>query len=355
MKSIETKRLLLRGFQPEDLEVFNAYAKKPNVGPNAGWKPHESLEESKQILDRFIKEDHIFALVLRETGQLIGSVGIHNDPVRSDMADCKMVGYVLDEAHWGHGYMTEAVNAALHYMFDEMKCRLISVQHFTFNKRSRRVVEKCGFVYEGLIRQNFKQYDGTYFDSCVYSITRREYFIQKAKQSGMTLKRPEEVSKEAYMDYINEWQESGERFIPSACGLRDMTYETWLRENILSRTMVKEGLVPATSFFLVDEADYIYGMVDIRHKLNEHLKKDGGHIGYGVRPSVRRNGCAQLILSFALEKCAWMGIKQALVTCDETNVGSARTIETNGGVLENTIDTDNVRIRRYWIKTNERD
>jgi putative acetyltransferase len=86
-----------------------------------------------------------------------------------------MFGYVLARDCWGNGYMSEAVRRATEYAFGEAGMQLMSVSHYTFNNRSRRVIEKCGFVYEGTIRRTFLRYDGAVFDEAVYSLTKEEW------------------------------------------------------------------------------------------------------------------------------------------------------------------------------------
>ncbi len=112
---------------------------------------------------------------------------------------------------------------------------------------------------------------------------------------------------------------------------------------------VDEGKVPA-SFFLAEVDGSLVGRVSIRHELNEWLLGFGGHVGYGVRPAHRRRGHAAEILLQALEFTDSLGIERVLITCDDDNVGSARTIEGAGGVLENVVpDGDNAPKHRYWI------
>jgi predicted acetyltransferase len=116
-----------------------------------------------------------------------------------------------------------------------------------------------------------------------------------------------------------------------------------------------EGLAPGRvrASFLVAEADgEIVGRVSIRYELNEWLARVGGHIGYGVRPAFRRRGYATEILRQALVLARASGVDLALVTCDEDNVASARTIEACGGVLEGTVtDLPHGPKRRYWVPT----
>lgn len=90
--------------------------------------------------------------------------------------------------------------------------------------------------------------------------------------------------------------------------------------------------------------------MNIRHYLNEALLLDGGHIGDGVRPSERRKGIATQMISLALGECKKMGIQRVLMVCDKENVGSAKSIRNNGGVLENEVVVDGVVEQRYWIK-----
>ncbi|MGL4735994.1 MAG: GNAT family N-acetyltransferase [Cellulosilyticaceae bacterium] len=174
MKSLETQRCLLREWQLEDLEDVYAYSKNPNVGPNAGWKPHESREETKEIIERFQKQDDTWAIVEKATGKVIGSVGLHRDEKR-DTPRVRMIGYALSQDYWGQGIMVEVVRRVIAYGFDEMQLKLISSGHGAFNVRSKRVLEKCGFKFEGIIRCGYVNYDGGIFDEFSYSITNKEY------------------------------------------------------------------------------------------------------------------------------------------------------------------------------------
>ena len=112
-----------------------------------------------------------------------------------------------------------------------------------------------------------------------------------------------------------------------------------------------DGLVPDSVFFLLDEErDRLLGAVNIRHYLNESLRREGGHIGDGIRPSERRKGYATELVRLALEECRKLGITRVLMTCDKDNIGSAKSIIRNGGVLEcEFINSDGEPEQRYWI------
>ena len=109
--------------------------------------------------------------------------------------------------------------------------------------------------------------------------------------------------------------------------------------------------VPCEFYWVTDgPAEEVVGFLALRTRLNDWLLNEGGHIGYSVRPSRRREGHASRALGLAVRRAAELGIERALVTCDDDNVPSARTIERNGGVFE---DTRNGK-RRYWIETGSR-
>ena len=109
--------------------------------------------------------------------------------------------------------------------------------------------------------------------------------------------------------------------------------------------------VPDSVFFLLDEdRDRLLGAVNIRHYLNDALLKEGGHIGDGIRPSERRKGYATEMIRLALTECKKLGIDKVLMTCSKDNIGSAKSIVKNGGVLENEfVNSDGDVEQRYWI------
>lgn len=113
---------------------------------------------------------------------------------------------------------------------------------------------------------------------------------------------------------------------------------------------IPEGYVPWSDYWLVDKGEFI-GRISIRHRLNDWLKKIGGHIGYDIRPSKRRQGYGSKILGLALPKAKELGIERILITCDIANIPSGKIIEKNGGVLENVVPNPETGTEkfRYWI------
>lgn len=150
-------------------------------------------------------------------------------------------------------------------------------------------------------------------------------------------------------EMLEEWYRTGEKIVPYAIRKVDVhDFDRWLAS--LDCENPAEGKVPDSTFFCLDEdGDCIVGAVNIRHRLNEALLLNGGHIGDGVRPSRRREGIATRMIALALEECRKLGIHRVLMVCDRENIGSAKSILHNGGVLENEVLVDGVTEQRYWI------
>ncbi len=177
MDTLETERLILRKFYISDVDDVYKYAISPNVGPDAGWEPHKDKEETMAVILEFISSKEVWAIVKKESNKVIGSIGLHKD-VKREMENAKMIGYVLAEDYWGKGYATEAARRVIQYAFEELGLDLISVYHFPHNKRSKRVIEKCGFKYEGTLRNATVLYNGNVYDELCYSLTREEYLME---------------------------------------------------------------------------------------------------------------------------------------------------------------------------------
>ncbi|MFV0516717.1 MAG: GNAT family N-acetyltransferase [Aminipila sp.] len=171
---LETERLLLRPFEMSDAEDVYAYAKNPNVGPTAGWKPHESLEESVDIIENLFLANDMWAIVFKETGHVIGTIGLEPDKRRPDIPS-KELGYSLSEEFWGKGIMTEAAQAVIRYGFEDLGLEVLAICTSPTNNRSARVIEKCGFTYEGIQRRCYKIFDGSLRDSRCYSLLKDEW------------------------------------------------------------------------------------------------------------------------------------------------------------------------------------
>lgn len=172
----------------------------------------------------------------------------------------------------------------------------------------------------------------------------------------LTLVTPSREHEAEAIAYVREFAEHGSH-VHGAGGLTDYleNYGGWLDKlrADLDYDNIPPDRVPAHTFFAVRREDgRIVGMTNIRHRLNDFLLREGGHIGYSVRPTERRRGYATEMLSLALEHCADLGIGRVLVTCDKSNIASARVIQKNGGLLENEVATSELAevLQRYWIE-----
>ena len=148
---LRTNRLILRPFNEDDLEDLFEYASVEGVGERAGWKHHENIAETTQILEMFIKEKKTFAVVLKENNKVIGSIGIEKygrEESLSEFFDYKgrEIGFVLSKDYWGQGLMPEALKRVIEYCFNEMDYDFLLCGHFDFNTQSARVQEKLGFI-----------------------------------------------------------------------------------------------------------------------------------------------------------------------------------------------------------------
>ena len=168
----------------------------------------------------------------------------------------------------------------------------------------------------------------------------------------LTTLRPD--MRDALIDYAAEFSAAGE---PRYAHITpEMTWEEFAamlhkqQADLLGEELLP-GRVPQSVFFLVRDGGYLIGSSRLRHSLTPMLENEGGHIGYDIRPSQRGKGYATLLLNLTLEEARGLGLTGVLVTCDETNIASARVIEKNGGKLINKVvaDEGGQLVRRYWI------
>lgn len=151
-------------------------------------------------------------------------------------------------------------------------------------------------------------------------------------------------------DMMGQWLAQEQNFSPRAIRKNDYRDVSYYLEH-LEQKEEKDGLVPDSVFFCLDtDRDIFLGAVAVRHYLTDELLLSGGHIADGVRPGERRKGIATAMIGLALDECRKLGIRRVLMTCDKDNIGSAKSIRNNGGVLENEfINEDGVWEQRYWI------
>ncbi len=167
----------------------------------------------------------------------------------------------------------------------------------------------------------------------------------------LRLIRPSAMYRTQIVEMMDEWSVTGEKMVPWTIRRADYrNFDAYLKDFERENAEPSVAGVMATTYFAFNEAEnIIVGAVSIRHCLNDSLLRSGGHIGDGVRPSERGKGYATEIISLALDKCRAMGIEKVLMTCDKSNIDSAKSIINNGGILESEHEVDGVMEQRYWI------
>ena len=148
---MQTERLILRPWHDDDAPMLFKYASDPEVGPRAGWPPHKSIEESLEIIRTVFSGEGMWAVELKETGDVIGCVGYlpasaSNLQIPEDQAE---VGYWIARPYWGMGICTEALRAVVDYCFREKGFSALWGDYFPDNPASGKVMAKCGFLDTG--------------------------------------------------------------------------------------------------------------------------------------------------------------------------------------------------------------
>ncbi len=160
---MESERILLRSWLESDAETLFKYASDPDVGPRAGWVPHQSIEESRNIIKTiFNKEPTTWAILLKDANEVIGAIGY------GASCDCKMpcregepiVGYWVAKPYWNQGICTEALQLMLDHIRTTTSLASLLCGHFVDNPASGRVMEKCGFIPTGEVCYDESQYKG---------------------------------------------------------------------------------------------------------------------------------------------------------------------------------------------------
>lgn len=148
--SLETQRLILRPWSEEDAPALYDYARDPLVGPIAGWPPHESVDESREVICHVLSSPGTFAVVSKETGRPVGCIGlmIGEQSNLSIGADEGELGYWIGVPFWGQGLIPEAARELMRYAFEQKELTALWCGYFEGNERSRRVQEKLGFTYQ---------------------------------------------------------------------------------------------------------------------------------------------------------------------------------------------------------------
>ncbi len=176
---------------------------------------------------------------------------------------------------------------------------------------------------------------------------------QTANIAVLRLVRPSIEYEASYRSFLAEFEKRQEKLIPFPLLLPVDDFRALVKRLRDAETGlgVPRGFVAHTTFWLIDEHGSMLGMSNLRHELTSQLAREGGHIGYSIRPSQRKSGYGKELLRLTLEQARLLGIKRALITCAKTNTGSVGVILANGGCFdsEEYISERGEIIQRYWI------
>lgn len=149
-KMIETERLILRLWRETDAGALFKYASDPDIGPIAGWPPHTSIAHSLEVIRTVFAAPEIYAVVLKDTGEPVGSCGImfsdslHSAEMKQGEAE---IGYWIGKPYWGKGFIPEAVKVLLSRCFNDLALDAVWCGYYEGNDKSKRVCEKSGFKF----------------------------------------------------------------------------------------------------------------------------------------------------------------------------------------------------------------
>jgi predicted thioesterase/RimJ/RimL family protein N-acetyltransferase len=178
---LETDSLILRPFTMEDLDVVHSWASNPDNVRYMSWGPNTKQQSMDFLTDTQAGAD--FAVVLKDTGALIGSCGIYPDGT----CDTGEMGWILHQNYWKQGYGTELGEALIRYGFEDLKLRRISALCAALNIASRRIMEKNGMRLETLAKKAFwARVDKEWVDQAIYAILAKEYFAESSSLTGMS-------------------------------------------------------------------------------------------------------------------------------------------------------------------------
>ena len=174
---LETERLILRPWEKMDAESLYEYAKDDRVGPSAGWPVHTSVEMSREVIRYVLSAPETYAVCLKEDNKAIGSIGLMigktaNLPLPEDEGE---LGYWIGVPFWGQGLIPEAARELTRRAFAELGLQRLWCGYFDGNEKSKRVQEKCGFVYHHTDRDKFWQKMGDIRTEHITLLTKEDW------------------------------------------------------------------------------------------------------------------------------------------------------------------------------------
>lgn len=175
-KDLSTKRLKLRKFTLSDATcMYKNYATDERVTKFLFWKPYKSIQDIEIFLSDTINEyisQNVYHWAIEINNEIIGSIST----ISIDEKNCNCeIGYCIGYDYWNKGITSEALSAVMNFLFKEVGMHRIMAKHNIENPASGKVMQKCNMTYEGKLREHYLRNDGTYSDSLVYSILKKEF------------------------------------------------------------------------------------------------------------------------------------------------------------------------------------
>ena len=175
-QTIKTERLILRKFTVDDASaMFDNWASDERVTRYLTWRPHESPEATKQLLELWCasyENLNTYNWVMEYEGTPIGNISVVRLNENSEYVE---LGYCIGYDYWNKGFMTEAAKAVIDFLFSEIGVNRVGISHAVKNPASGKVAKKCGLTFEGTKREYFKTWTGEFLDISDYGILRSEW------------------------------------------------------------------------------------------------------------------------------------------------------------------------------------
>ena len=342
---MKLNEIIIRKARIEDIEVISTIKVR-------GWQTaYRNIMENEYLDNMNIEHtieknkrnfDQQKFIVAELNNEVVGFCGYSycDNEEQEDNADCELRGIYVKPEMKRNGIGKQLIQYVINEFKNARKTKMI-LWCLKENYPSRAFYEAMGGKSSKIKISKFGEKE--------YEIISYLYDLQ----DELELVFPTPEYKNQVEEYLQEFFDNGEYEIAGDGGLdRIKDFDKWLEkvQNDLSEDSIEDNRIPATVYLTIRKSDNkIVGNVQIRHRLNKELLKYGGHIGDSIRPSERKKGYATEQIRLALQECKKLGMDNVLMDCDKTNIGSAKSIINNGGILENEIYINNEFVQRYWI------
>ena len=305
--TLETKRLILRSWTEEDAEECWRYARDPRVGPAAGWPPHVTVEDSRRVIREVLAVPETYAIVLKETGLPVGSIGLHHNDL-AEKEDEAELGYWIGVPYWGRGLVPEAAREMLRHAFEDLGLARVWCGYYDGNDKSKRVQEKLGFIPQWTNDEVPVPQMNEIRKGHVSLMTRADW-----ESSRVAYRRLTEDDLEAFIGIrIAQLREEGAtEDIDLAPSLRNYYHRHMADGTFVSWLAVSRGRIVGTSGMSFVEKPPYFSCPTGRIGLLSSMYTDPGY---------RRRGIARELLRRVVEDAAEYGCGSVQITASDMGV-----------------------------------